>query len=93
MSSQSENERNKAVVDAFYQLGIQGRLTDFAQYLTPTSLGPHPTISRGEARTPARRSFATKFFPVFPTCSTSRGSATSVSSPRTACRRGHQPGC
>jgi len=33
MSSQSENERNKAVVDAFYQLGIQGRLTDFAQYL------------------------------------------------------------
>jgi len=35
MSSQSENERNKAVVDAFYQLGIQGRLTDFAQYLDP----------------------------------------------------------
>jgi len=33
MSFQSENERNKAVVDAFYQLGIQGRLTDFAQYL------------------------------------------------------------
>ena len=35
MSLQSENERNKAVVDAFYQLGIQGRLTDFAQYLDP----------------------------------------------------------
>jgi ketosteroid isomerase-like protein len=35
MSFQSENERNKAVVDAFYQLGIQGRLTDFAQYLDP----------------------------------------------------------
>src|SRR5271170_3731579 len=33
MSFQSENERNKAVVDEFYQLGIQGRLTDFAQYL------------------------------------------------------------
>jgi hypothetical protein len=25
MSFQSENERNKTVVDAFYQLGIQGR--------------------------------------------------------------------
>ena len=35
MSLQSENERNKAVVDAFYQLGIQGRLTDLAQYLDP----------------------------------------------------------
>lgn len=35
MSFQSENERNKAVVDAFYQLGIQGRLTDFAKYLDP----------------------------------------------------------
>ena len=35
MSVQSENERNKAVVDAFYQLGVQGRLTDFAQYLDP----------------------------------------------------------
>jgi ketosteroid isomerase-like protein len=33
MSFQSENQRNKPVVDAFYQLGIQGRLTDFAQYL------------------------------------------------------------
>ena len=35
MSYQSENERNKTVVDAFYQLGIQGRLTDFARYLDP----------------------------------------------------------
>jgi ketosteroid isomerase-like protein len=35
MSFQSENERNKAVVDAFYQLGMQGRLTDFAQHLDP----------------------------------------------------------
>jgi ketosteroid isomerase-like protein len=30
-----ERARNKTVVDAFYQLGIQGRLTDFAQYLDP----------------------------------------------------------
>ena len=35
MSFRSENKRNKAVVDAFYQLGIQGRLIDFAQYLDP----------------------------------------------------------
>jgi ketosteroid isomerase-like protein len=35
MSYQSENERNKVVVDAFYQSGIRGRLADFAQYLDP----------------------------------------------------------
>ena len=40
MSFQSENERNKEVVEAFYQLGTQGRLTEFAQYLEPTSPGP-----------------------------------------------------
>jgi ketosteroid isomerase-like protein len=35
MPVQSESERNKAMVDAFYQLGIGGHLTDFARYLTP----------------------------------------------------------
>jgi ketosteroid isomerase-like protein len=35
MTVQSENERNKAVVDAYYQAGVQGRLTDFAPYLYP----------------------------------------------------------
>jgi hypothetical protein len=35
MTGQSENERNKAMVDIFYRLGIDGHLTDFARYLTP----------------------------------------------------------
>ena len=35
MAVQSENERNKAVVDEFYNTGIQGHLTSFAAYLHP----------------------------------------------------------
>ena len=35
MTSQSEIERDKAVVDAFYQAAIEGHLTIFAQYLDP----------------------------------------------------------
>jgi ketosteroid isomerase-like protein len=35
MAAQSEIERNKAVVHAFYQAGIEGSLTRFAQYLDP----------------------------------------------------------
>ena len=35
MENQSEVARNKAVVDAYYQAGKEGRLTDFAPYLHP----------------------------------------------------------
>ena len=35
MNARSETERNKAVADAFYQAGVEGRLTAFAQYLDP----------------------------------------------------------
>src|ERR1700720_3236606 len=35
MTSQSEAERDKAVVDAFYQAGIEGHLRSFARYLDP----------------------------------------------------------
>jgi len=35
MAAQSEIERNKAVAHAFYQAGIDGSLTRFAQYLAP----------------------------------------------------------
>jgi hypothetical protein len=35
MTSQSEIKRDKAVVDAFYQAGIEGHLTSFARYLDP----------------------------------------------------------
>jgi hypothetical protein len=33
MAVQSENERNKAVVDEYYKAGVQGHLTSFAAYL------------------------------------------------------------
>ena len=35
MSDQSYSEQSKAVVDAYYQAGVRGRLTDFAQHLHP----------------------------------------------------------
>jgi ketosteroid isomerase-like protein len=35
MASQSENERNKAVVDEYYKAGVQGHLTSFAAFLHP----------------------------------------------------------
>jgi hypothetical protein len=39
MTSQSEIERDKAVVDAFYQAGIEGHLTSFARHLDPDFSG------------------------------------------------------
>jgi hypothetical protein len=35
MAIQSENERNKAVVDEYFKAGVQGHLTSFAAYLHP----------------------------------------------------------
>src|SRR5215475_7725511 len=42
MAAQSEIERNKAVAHAFYQAGVDGRLTTFAQYLDPDFLVTAP---------------------------------------------------
>jgi len=35
MTVQSENERNKAVVDEYFKAGVQGHLTSFVAYLHP----------------------------------------------------------
>jgi len=35
MGDQSNSEQSKAVVDAYYQAGVEGHLTDFARYLHP----------------------------------------------------------
>jgi len=35
MTDNSESARSKAVVDAYYQAGVRGRLTSFASYLHP----------------------------------------------------------
>jgi ketosteroid isomerase-like protein len=42
MAAQSEIEANKAVADAFYQAGVEGRLTSFAEYLDPDFLVTAP---------------------------------------------------
>ena len=35
MSNRSSSEQSKTVVDAYYQAGVEGRLTEFARYLHP----------------------------------------------------------
>ena len=35
MADRPTSERSKAVVDAYYQAGVRGRLTDFGRYLHP----------------------------------------------------------
>jgi ketosteroid isomerase-like protein len=35
MGDQSNSEQSRAVVDAYYQAGVEGHLTDFARYLHP----------------------------------------------------------
>jgi ketosteroid isomerase-like protein len=43
MAAQSEIEANKAVVDAFNQAGVEGKLTSFARYLAPDFLVTAPS--------------------------------------------------
>jgi ketosteroid isomerase-like protein len=43
MDAQSEIERNKAVADAFYRAGVEGKLTSFARYLAPDFLVTAPS--------------------------------------------------
>jgi ketosteroid isomerase-like protein len=43
MDAQSEIERNKAVADAFYRAGVEGKLTSFARYLAPHFLVTAPS--------------------------------------------------
>ena len=42
MDARSEIERNKAVAHAFYQAGVEGSLTSFAQYLDPNFIVAAP---------------------------------------------------
>jgi len=50
MTIQSENLRNKALVDEYFKAGVQGHLTSFAAYLHPgftvhrTMMGPTLSI-------------------------------------------------
>jgi ketosteroid isomerase-like protein len=42
MTNQTTGEQSKAVVDAYYQAGVRGSLTDFAPYLHPNFLTTAP---------------------------------------------------
>jgi len=79
----SEHLSSKAVVDAYYQAGVQGRLTDFGPYLHPdfTTTAPNYLPWGGVHR--ERRFSATKYCRTSPMSSTSDGSATTVFSRRT----------
>jgi len=44
MAVQSENERNKAVVDEYFNAGVQGHLTSFAAYLNVIKLDEERVI-------------------------------------------------
>ena len=94
MSSQSENERNKAVVDAFYQLGTQGRLTDFAQYLDPNFTWTAPNyLPWGGTHTGAAL-FRDQVLSSLPEVFDFRAVQLHQCHRRgRPCRRGHQSGC
>jgi hypothetical protein len=67
MSDRSISERGKAVVEAYYQAGVENRLTDFAVYFRPDLTVTAPTNYPGAAFTPAPPSSATKFSRRYPT--------------------------
>jgi len=94
LSFRSENKRNKAVVDAFYQLGIQGRLIDFAQYLDPNFTWTAPNyLPWGGTHTGAvlfRDQVLSSLPDVFDFAQFSYCQCYRRGRP---CRRGHQPGC
>src|ERR1700694_1552147 len=87
MAIQSENERNKAVLDEYFKAGVQGHLTSFAAYLHPDFTVTAPNYLPWAADTSGRRSSVTTYCQVLPTCSISRGSATTPSLPRMATLR------
>ena len=84
MTVQSENERNKALVDEYFKAGVQGHLKSFAAYLHPDFTVTRPTTFRGAVDTSGQRSSVTTYCQVLPTRSISHGSATTTSLPRMA---------
>ena len=83
MSNAASSGQSRAVVDAYYQAGVEGRLREFAQYLHPDFTTTAPNYLPWVVSTQARRSFATRSFPTCSTSWTSDGSATTSSLRRT----------
>src|ERR1700732_2493389 len=84
MTVQSENERNKALVDEYFKAGVQGHLTSFAAYLHPDFTVTAPNYLPWGGRHVGARSSVTTYCQVLPTCLISHGSATTTSLPRMA---------
>ena len=84
MTVQSEIERDKAVVHAFYQAGIDGQLTSFARYLHPDFTWTAPNYLPWGGTHTGATVFRDQVLSSLPDVSISRGSATSALSPRTA---------
>jgi hypothetical protein len=49
MINQTASEKSNAVVDAYYQAGVRGRLTEFAPYLHPDFSTTAPNYLPGAA--------------------------------------------
>jgi hypothetical protein len=86
VTNQTTSEQSKAVVDAYYQAGVRGRLTDFAPYLHPDFSTTAPNYLPWGVCMREQPSSAMKCCPICPTYSTSGGSATTFSLPRTSVR-------
>ena len=94
MTTQSEIERDKAVVHAFYQAGIDGQLTSFARHMDPNFTWTAPNyLPWGGTHTGAalfRDQVLANLPDVF---DFARFSYVSVISEKGRVRRSHQPGC
>jgi pimeloyl-ACP methyl ester carboxylesterase/ketosteroid isomerase-like protein len=66
MGDQSNSEQSKAVVDAYYQAGVQGRLTDFAQYLHPDFTTTAPDYLPWGGMHPGAAFFRDEVLPTLP---------------------------
>src|SRR5947199_3430472 len=84
MTVQSENERNKAVVDEYFKPGVHGHLTSFAAYLHPDFTVTAPNYLPWGGRHVGAAFFRDHVLPSVTTCSISHGSATTTSLPRMA---------
>jgi hypothetical protein len=87
MAVQSENERNKAVVDEYFKAGVQGHLTSLAAYLHPDFTATAPNYLPWGGRHVGAAFFRSSVITccqVLLTCSISHGSATTTSLPRMA---------
>jgi ketosteroid isomerase-like protein len=66
MSNRSSSEQSKAVVDAYYQAGVKGRLVDFAPYLHPDFTTTAPSYLPRDGVHPGASFFRDEVLPNLP---------------------------